>query len=169
MQIMNSHSVIFIMGVSGVGKSTIGCLLSERLKLPFFDGDDHHPVSNILKMSQGKPLTDKDRQPWLLILNELAKNQLRTNSCIIGCSALKQTYRDALSQEIENQSIWVHLQGTFDQIMERMEKRSDHFMPATLLQSQFDTLQASKTSINIDVGRSPHEIVDRIIEHLPNH
>lgn len=163
---MNSNKVIFIMGVSGVGKSTIGHLLAEKLEIPFFDGDDYHPQSNILKMSNGQPLTDDDRQPWLVGLNELAKQQLFTNSCIIGCSALKQAYRDILSKEIEPESIWLHLQGTFDQTLERLNKRSDHFMPKELLQSQFDTLEESNASLNIDISLTPREIVQMIIEDL---
>lgn len=163
---MNSNSVIFIMGVSGVGKSTIGNLLAEKLEIPFFDGDDYHPPSNIRKMSNRQALTDEDRLPWLLALNELAKKQIEGNGCIIGCSALKQAYRNILSEEIEHQTIWVHLQGTFEQIMERLNKRSDHFMPAELLKSQFDTLQESEVSINIDINLTPNEIVHLIMDAL---
>ncbi len=163
---MDSNSVIFIMGVSGVGKSTIGHLLSEELGIPFFDGDDYHPERNIIKMSNRLALTDEDRQPWLDALNALAKKQIETNSCIIGCSALKQVYRDILAKEIEDQSTWVHLQGTFEQIMERLNKRSDHFMPSELLKSQFDTLQESDVSINIDIDLTPDKIVHLIVESL---
>ena len=155
------------MGVSGVGKSTIGHLLSEKLDIPFFDGDDYHPQANIRKMSSNQPLTDEDRLPWLMRLNELAKKQMETNSCIIGCSALKQTYRDVLSHEIEQQSIWVHLQGTFDQILARLKTRSGHFMPVELLKSQFETLEASSIALNIDIHHSPGEIVHLIVEGLP--
>jgi len=154
------------MGVSGVGKSTIGNLLAEKLEIPFFDGDDYHPEANILKMSNKEPLTDEDRQPWLLRLNSLAKKELATHSCIIGCSALKQVYRDILSKEIEHQTIWIHLQGTFEEIMERLSKRSDHFMPAELLKSQFDTLQESDVSIDIDINFTPNEIVHLIMDAL---
>lgn len=154
------------MGVSGVGKSTIGHLLSDKLGIPFFDGDDYHPERNIIKMSNRQALTDEDRQPWLDALNALAKKQIETNSCIIGCSALKQVYRDILAKEITDQSIWVHLQGTFEQIMERLNKRSDHFMPAELLKSQFDTLQESNASINIDINLKPDEIVQVIVAAL---
>lgn len=166
---MNSNSVIFIMGVSGVGKSTIGHLLAKKLEIPFFDGDDYHPPSNIRKMSNKQALTDEDRLPWLLALNELAKKQIENNGCIIGCSALKQAYRNILSGEIEHQTIWVHLQGTFEQIMERLNKRSDHFMPAELLKSQFDTLQESEVSINIDINLTPNEIVHLIMDALGTH
>lgn len=166
---MNSDRVIFIMGVSGVGKSTIGKLLAKKLEIPFFDGDDYHPEANILKMSNKEPLTDEDRQPWLLRLNELAKKELATHSCIIGCSALKQTYRDVLSKGVEHQTVWIHLQGTFEEIMERLSNRSDHFMPAALLKSQFDTLQESAVSINIDIHHKPIEIIHLIMDALRKH
>ncbi len=154
------------MGVSGVGKSTIGNLLSEKLEIPFFDGDDFHPPSNILKMSNKQALTDEDREPWLIALNALAKNSIGTSSCIIACSALKQSYRDILSREMEGQTVWVHLQGTFDQIMGRLKKRSDHFMPADLLKSQFDTLQDPNQSITVDISYPPEVIVEKIIEDI---
>lgn len=164
---MNSNIVIFIMGVSGVGKSTIGELLSEQLNLPFFDGDDFHPPSNILKMSNRQALTDEDRQPWLKALNTLAKKQIGSNSCIIACSALKQSYRELLSKGIEDQVLWVHLRGTFEQILERLNQRSDHFMPKELLQSQFDTLQHPDEAMDIEITDSPQRIVERIMERLP--
>ncbi len=154
------------MGVSGVGKSTIGKILSEKLAIPFFDGDDFHPPSNILKMSKKQALTDEDREPWLKNLNALAIEQIETGSCIIGCSALKQSYRDRLSKDIEDQCVWVHLQGTFEQIMTRLKNRAGHFMPAELLKSQFDTLQDSTESIDIDIKFTPEVIVEKIIEDL---
>ena len=104
--ILNKSKVIFIMGVSGVGKSTIGSLLAKEMNIPFFDGDDFHPQENIDKMSSGKPLNDDDRHGWLGRLNELAKKQLVNNSCIIVCSALKKKYRDLLSEGIENNTKW---------------------------------------------------------------
>jgi 6-phosphogluconate dehydrogenase len=96
----SKHTVIFMMGVSGVGKSTIGALLAKQLEIPFFDGDDYHSEANILKMSQGQPLTDHDRHDWLHALNTLAVAQLKTNSCIIACSALKASYRTILETTI---------------------------------------------------------------------
>ena len=125
---MNLNKVIYIMGVSGCGKSTIGKLLSQRLKIPFFDGDDFHPQSNIDKMSSGVPLNDQDRYDWLVTLNELAKQQLQNNSCIIVCSALKKTYRELLSTDIKNQVKWVHLAGSLNQIFVRLNQRENHFM-----------------------------------------
>lgn len=162
------NKVIFIIGVSGCGKSTIGKLLSEDLNIPFFDGDDFHPEHNIKKMSDGQPLNDDDRQGWLEILNQLAIEQLKINSCVIVCSALKQKYRDILSREIENETKWVYLSGTFNQIYNRMNKRHDHFMPSDLLQSQFDILEEPKEAIKIDISLKPKEIIDLMKNQLEN-
>jgi 6-phosphogluconate dehydrogenase len=98
---LSENRVIFVMGVSGVGKSTIGSLLAKELEIPFFDGDDFHPQENILKMANGEPLNDQDRYGWLKTLNELAKKQLLKNSCVIVCSALKENYRSILSEGLE--------------------------------------------------------------------
>ncbi|WP_298893442.1 NADP-dependent phosphogluconate dehydrogenase [uncultured Psychroserpens sp.] len=158
------NKVVFIMGVSGVGKSTIGKLLAQDLNIPFFDGDDFHPESNITKMSSGQPLNDDDRQPWLETLNALAKKELIKNSCIIVCSALKQKYRDIVSKEIESKTKWVHLSGSYEQICERMNSRTKHFMPSELLQSQFDILENPTEALQIDVSKTPQNII-RTIKH----
>ncbi|MET2986095.1 NADP-dependent phosphogluconate dehydrogenase [Aureibaculum conchae] len=160
------NEVIFIIGVSGSGKSTIGKLLAEELSIPFFDGDDFHPESNIKKMSKGQSLNDNDRQGWLETLNDLAKQELAKNSCVIGCSALKQKYRDTLSSGIESQTKWVHLSGTFDQIFKRLNNRTGHFMPSELLKSQFDTLENPENAITIDVSLKSKEIIDQVKNQL---
>jgi 6-phosphogluconate dehydrogenase len=154
------------MGVSGCGKSTIGQLLSQQLKIPFFDGDDFHPKSNVDKMSKGVPLNDDDRYGWLVTLNQLAKKELQNNSCVIVCSALKQSYRDILSTDIQNQVKWIHLVGSFNQILERINKRAHHFMPPQLLQSQFNTLEAPNNALEVNIGLKPDDIVEKIIEEL---
>jgi len=154
------------MGVSGCGKSTIGNLLSQELDIPFFDGDDYHPQSNIEKMSSGQALNDDDRQGWLEVLNNLAKKQLTTNDSVIVCSALKQKYRDILSLNIESDVKWVYLSGSFNQIYERLNNRSNHFMPPELLKSQFQILEDPEDAIKIDISLTPKEIVKTIKSKL---
>ena len=160
------NKVIFIIGVSGSGKTTIGKLLSQDLNSLFFDGDDYHSEKNKAKMSSGQPLNDDDRQVWLETLNNLAKKQLSKNSCVIVCSALKQSYRDILGRDIEGQTKWVHLSGSFDQIYNRMNRRPNHFMPSNLLKSQFDILENPKNALQIDVSMTPENIIKTIKDEL---
>lgn len=160
------NNVIFIMGVSGCGKSTVGQLLSKRLKVPFFDGDDFHPQSNVDKMSNGVPLNDEDRYGWLVTLNKLAKETLESNSCVIVCSALKHSYREILSTDIQNQTKWIHLAGSFDQILDRINKRENHYMQSNLLQSQFDILEQPLNALEIKIDLKPEDIVEIIAKKM---
>src|SRR2546423_5812956 len=116
---MNSI-IIYIMGVSGSGKTTIGKLLSEKTALPFFDGDDFHSAAHKEKMKAGIPLTDDDRAEWLTILNHLAKEQMKRRGAIIACSALKEKYRKVLSGEITVPVYWIFLTGSYELLLERM-------------------------------------------------
>lgn len=158
--------VIYIMGVSGSGKTTIGLRLSEGIGIPFFDADDFHPAANKEKMKAGKPLEDADRQGWLESLNALAKNEGKKAGAIIACSALKERYRDILAAGITVPVHWIFLEGNFSLIQERMKARKEHFMPPALLQSQFETLEQPHDAIVADIAKSPAEIVDDIIRHL---
>lgn len=160
------NTVFYVMGVSGSGKSTVGKLLAESLEIPFFDGDDFHPKENIEKMSNGIPLNDEDRQGWLLTLNDLAKNELSQNSCVIVCSALKEKYRELLSTSIEAHVKWIHLVGTYNQILDRMNNRENHFMSSSMLQSQFETLEAPERAINVDINLNPNDIIKYIIKQI---
>jgi 6-phosphogluconate dehydrogenase len=160
--------VIFIMGVSGVGKSTIGNLLSKKLSIPFFDGDDFHPQKNKTKMADGKALNDADRFEWLINLNQLANEQVQHNSCIIACSALKESYRNILKNGVENNVKWILLSGSFDQISERLKQRKGHFMPSTLLKSQFETLEEPLDALKIDITISPQKITEIIVNEYTN-
>ena len=162
----NKQLAIFILGVSGVGKSTIGKLLSQELSIPFFDGDDYHPEKNVKKMAQGQALTDEDRYDWLVKLNELAKQEIKLNSCIIACSALKESYRDILKENIEANVKWVFPNGSFDQISNRLKQRKGHFMPSSLLKSQFDVLENPIDALYIDIVNSPTKIVEQIVNEL---
>ncbi len=153
------------MGVSGTGKSTIGKLLSEALHIPFFDGDDFHPESNVKKMRSGQPLNDEDRQGWLQTLNALAKKH-RSQGAIIACSALKKNYRDLLLDGMEDSLQFIYLEGSFELIKSRLGKRKGHFMPLSLLKSQFETLQPPSDAITVSISHAPQKIVQLILDQI---
>jgi len=154
------------MGVSGVGKSTIGHLLSKKLEIPFLDGDDFHSKDNICKMSGGLPLTDEDRYNWLTLLNQISINHLSKKGCVIVCSALKQKYRVILNCGLGDKVRWVHLSGSFSEVSNRINRREGHFMTSKLLQSQFDTLENPLNALKVDIKLKPNEIVDLIVKSI---
>ncbi|QNQ90886.1 gluconate kinase [Corynebacterium poyangense] len=130
------HAVV--MGVSSCGKSTVGALLAHELGVPFKDGDELHPASNISKMSSGVPLTDEDRWPWLGLIGQwLAEHH---EGGVIACSALKRSYRDRI-REAAPDTVFIHLHGSKELMAKRMAARPGHFMPESLLNSQFETLE----------------------------
>ncbi|NNE02274.1 MAG: gluconokinase, partial [Eudoraea sp.] len=129
--------------------------------IPFFNGDDYHPVANVKKMSEGIPLNDDDRHGWLIALNLLAKKHLE-HGCIIACSALKEKYREALRKDIGNNVRMIYLEGSIEEIQERLTQRKGHFMPTALLKSQFDILEAPKEAITVTIALTPSEIVGKI-------
>ncbi|MEA1786356.1 gluconokinase [Arenibacter sp. GZD96] len=155
-------SIFYVMGVSGSGKTTIGKGLAQALQIPFFDGDDYHSEQNVEKMAAGTPLTDTDRLGWLEALNALAKTQLQ-HGAVIVCSALKERYRELLAKGIEDRVVWVFLKGSFEEIQQRMQQRSGHFMPPTLLKSQFEALEEPAVSVTISINQTPQAMVDEII------
>lgn len=162
--------IIFVMGVSGSGKSTVGQLVANKLSMPFIDADDHHLPSSIEKMAQGIPLSDSDRMPWLTAINKLAIEHLGSGSgVVIACSALKKKYRDQLNQSVEANVNWVYLKGDYDLIFERMKTRSDHFMGASMLKSQFEILQEPEHAITVDIAASLSNVVDSAVAALTNH
>lgn len=163
---MKKPPLFVVMGVSGCGKSTIGKLLASTYGLPFFDGDDYHPHENVDKMSKGIPLEDSDRKDWLQRLNILAK-EYREKGAVIACSALKKAYRDQIADALTPQMEFIYLKGTKDEILRRLEERKGHFMPAGLLDSQFQTLEVPLDAITVSIEKSPDEIVLEIIKKLP--
>ncbi len=159
-------TAIVVMGVTGAGKSTIGALLAERLGRPLIEGDSLHPQANIAKMSQGMPLDDDDRLPWLKAIAARIDQARKTNSpVVVTCSALKRRYRDILEDGHDGVG-FVYLRGAKDLIAQRLAARTNHFMPPGLLDSQFAALQEpddDEPSIVIAIDASPGEIVREIV------
>jgi gluconokinase len=158
--------IVILMGVSGCGKTAVGRLLAERLGWRFFDADEYHPSANVEKMRSGTPLTDADRWPWLERLNELLRaREAEGESAVLGCSALRQVYRDRLARGCSN-VLWVHLKGSFELIQARLQARLGHYMPASLLKSQFDALEEPRDALVIDITDPPEVLAARIAAAL---
>jgi gluconokinase len=157
-------SPIVVMGVSGSGKSTVGAALAQRLRVPFADGDDFHPPANVDKMTAGQALDDDDRYPWLEAIGQwLADHH---DGGVMSCSALKRKYRDQLRRHCADVE-FLHLSGTPEVIGKRQASRPGHFMPASLLQSQFATLEPldpDERGTAIDVDQNIDSIVDNYVE-----
>jgi gluconokinase len=131
---------IVVMGVSGTGKTSVGEELAEELGCEFVEGDSLHPRRNIEKMEHGIPLTDEDRWPWLQAIAEMvAVRDHEGTSTVVTCSALQRKYRDVLRDAAP--TFFVHLDARFEVLEQRMQQRTKHFMPVSLLRSQVDTLE----------------------------
>ena len=162
-------SVAVVMGVSGCGKTTIASMLARRLNWIYADGDWFHPQSNIRKMHAGEPLTDEDRWPWLHgIAAWIDATRRAGNHGTVACSALKRAYRDILVGERRDVRV-VYLKGERKLIARRLAARDEHFMPSSMLDSQFATLeepQPDEHPIVVSIVPRPHEIVEEIIKRL---
>jgi len=165
----NNVSVIVVMGVSGAGKSTIAALLAARLGWTYEDADWFHPPANLEKMHAGKPLTDEDRWPWLeAIAAWIDATRQQGGHGVIACSALKRAYRDILVGNRRDVCI-VYLTGERELIARRSALRHGHFMPASLLDSQFAALQEPREDerpIVVSIDTQPHAIADTVIARL---
>lgn len=154
--------IVVVMGVSGSGKSTIGKLLAASLKWEFSDADDFHSLANIKKMSQGIPLNDADRMPWLEKLQSaIAQWLLVDKNVVLACSALKLSYRQMLWQNAEQMRL-VYIKGSFELLLKRLQQRQNHFMAIDLLKSQFDTLEEPKNALTLDANQPASVIVEQI-------
>jgi gluconokinase len=162
-------SVLVVMGVSGSGKSTIGTQLALQLRWDYEDGDWFHPTRNIDKMHAGIPLTDEDRAPWLIaIADYIDRTRCAGSRAVVACSALKRRYRGVIVGKRPDVRL-IYLKGDMELIARRIAVRHEHFMPAKLLQSQFDALEEpgpDERPIVVSVEPPPREIVTRIIETL---
>src|SRR3974390_1391062 len=168
----DAASVLVVMGVSGSGKSTIAAMLAHRLHWLYEDGDWFHPKKNIEKMHHGEPLNDQDRWPWLHAIADWIDATRRTSGHgVVACSALKRVYRDILIGDRRDVRL-VFLKGDLDLIARRIAARADHFMPSTLLESQFAALevpQPDERAIVVSIAPHPREIVETIVSQLGVH
>ena len=164
-----SVAAVIVMGASGCGKSTVGPLLAAKLGWPFQDGDGFHPAANVAKMSAGTPLTDDDRWPWLAaIAARIARARVEGAGVVIGCSALKRAYREAL-RDGHDDVRFVHLAGTMELIAARQAARTGHFMPSSLMASQFATLEPPEGEpgvVTVSVEDAPEALVAAALRGL---
>ena len=150
------------MGVAGCGKTTIGSKLARSLGVLFLDADDFHPEANLKKMSSGTPLDDSDRIPWLEILRE----ELRSNrGCVLACSALKQNYRSML-QDAGRDTVFIMLDISKETARRRLLSRANHFMPETLIDSQFDSLERPTDALVVDAEAPVNSVLDVILRKI---
>ena len=157
---------IVVMGVTGVGKTTVGRLIAQRIGARFVDADDFHPPANVAKMRAAIPLDDADREPWLAALNaHLREAAVRGEAVVLACSALKSAYRERLRDGVP-QLRFIHLVGTRELIAQRLGARSGHYMNPALLDSQFATLETPGDALRVDIGPSPEAIADAACERL---
>lgn len=160
--------IVLIMGPAGSGKTTVGELLAAQLSWEFADGDDFHPPANIAKMSQGIPLTDEDRLPWLQSIRDaMLQWQAQGKSVVVACSALKRSYRELLGigSNAKNTKL-VYLKGTYDLLLERLHSRKGHYMKEKMLASQLADLEEPTDAITIDLAKSSEQIVSEIRAEL---
>ena len=160
---------LIVMGPSGVGKTTTAQGLASRLGWPYAEADEFHPKANIEKMESGHPLDDSDRAPWLAAIRDyITQKAEEGTSLVITCSALKVRYRDVL-REAKAHVRFVALTGPIDVVDARMGYRTGHFMPKSLLKSQFDALEPltkAEDGVVIEVDVSPEEVVDNTLKAL---
>ena len=158
-----SGRVVVVFGVSGCGKTTLGQALAQSLGATFLDADDFHLVENVEKMRAGIALNDADRAPWLARLNdELRARSNAGESVALACSALKAVYRERIGREVPNIA-WVFLDGSFELIAARMRQRVNHYMPESLLRSQFEALERPTGAIEISIELPLQEKVKRVM------
>jgi gluconokinase len=162
--------LIVVMGVSSSGKTTVGEDIARRLHAPFLDADKYHSAANIAKMSAGIPLADDDRWPWLEAMGKALHEAALPKSVAVGaCSALKRSYRDYLTKAAGEPVLFVYLNGSYELIDARIKARKNHFMPESLLKSQFATLEPpapDENAIAVPIADSSDKIADQVVKKL---
>ncbi|XXF77555.1 gluconokinase [Myxococcaceae bacterium GXIMD 01537] len=154
--------VVIVMGVSGVGKTTIGRELAGALGWRFVDADGFHSPVNLQKMAQGVPLTDEDREPWLVSVRTAIEEALqRDEDLVLACSALRHAYRERLTVDAPRQR-WVYLDAPPELIARRLQSRAGHFMPVSLLASQLSALERPARALTVDATPSSDVVVASI-------
>lgn len=159
------HHKVVVMGVSGCGKSLIGAQLAANLNIPFFDADDFHSENNVRKMADGIPLNDDDRSGWL---DELGKLLARESALVLGCSALKQRYRESLRQAEPN-VVFIYLEGDFATIRQRLAEREDHYFKGDdMLHSQFAQLEPPRAdeAVAVPIDQLPADVLRQCMDAL---
>ena len=157
--------IIIVWGVAGSGKTTVGKALAVKMSCCFFDADDYHPTANIEKMSGGRPLTDADRLPWLNKLRELVDVHEDSKDAVLACSALRASYRGILGFGLHHVRS-VLLDGSKTIVASRLLARTDHFMPTTLLDSQFELLDRKHEGLTLSIEQAPENLVQAITQWL---
>ncbi|TDV51975.1 gluconokinase [Actinophytocola oryzae] len=158
-------ALVVVMGVTGSGKSTVGMALAERLRVPYADADDFHSLENVAKMRAGTPLDDTDRLPWLRAIGDWLRAH-RQMGGVVTCSALKRVYRDTLRDRAPDVT-FLHLDGDEETVRQRVASREGHFMPESLVRSQFDALEPlgdDERGVVVDLALPVDDIVARFLE-----
>jgi gluconokinase len=162
-----STIAIVVMGVQGVGKTTVGKILAERLGVPFIDGDRLHPPRNVELMKSGKALNDEDRAPWLKKVGETFLEHQQTGGIVVACSALKKSYREILRSHYQG-LYFVEPYGPISLVQQRIGTRVHEYMPASLLESQYQELEPlaeDENGIRVSVDATPEEVSNTVLEN----
>ena len=156
--------ILLIMGVTGSGKTTVGSELAARLGWPFLDADRFHSPENKAKMHRGVHLTEEDRGPWLQAIHaELVRMEKLKQNAVLGCSALRKSYREILAAGVDLRV--AYLQGSYEVMQRRIEERREHFAGTSILEDQFAVLEEPEDALNLDVTLSAHALVEQILTH----